>query len=67
MAEENGKPKFLKRVVYGFASGLPAGFALYALGTVADKVASIGDLGLIGFGIGFGSALAIQIGRSIWE
>jgi len=69
MAEKEEKPKFLKRLVYGFVAGIPAGFILYTLGAIAKGISTIlpTNLDAIGFGIGFASSLGIQIGRAIWE
>jgi len=68
--EDEAKPKFLKRLTYGFISGIPAGFILYVLGSTAANIVPgfvPANLGAIGFGIGFGSALGIQVGKAIWE
>jgi len=67
--KEKEKPKFLKRLGYGFISGLPTGFVFWILGSAAQNAINIlpANTGEVGFIIGMGCAVGIQWGRAILE
>jgi len=67
--EKKERPKFFKRLGYGFVGGLAGGFIFYVLGSAAANVTGVvpANLGDIGFVIGLACGIGIQWGKSIWE
>lgn len=69
MADQKEKPKFLKRIGYGFISGIPAGFLLWIVGSAAQSTIAVlpANTGDVGFVIGLACAVGIQWGKALWE
>ena len=61
-------PSILKRAVTGFLSGLPLGFIMYTLASIANTAAGSTIIEpLIAFVIGEGTAIALQFVQDLKE
>jgi len=61
------KVKFGQRLVRSFVYGIPLGFIMYILGSVASgSIHGLpSNLGTLGFVVGFGSAIGIELSKDL--